>query len=75
VQSRVEALLNEIVRPLVEADGGHLELVSATEKEIVIRLTGACAGCPGAPYTRSKVIEPVLREIVPGAQLRIELKP
>jgi len=75
VHSEVEALLDELVRPLIEADGGNLELVSVTEDTVVVRLLGACAGCPGAPYTRSKVIEPVVQRILPKATIKLERRP
>ncbi len=41
---RIEAVLAEI-RPLIEADGGALELVSAAGNTVVVRLGGQCMGC------------------------------
>ena len=68
-----ERVVSEVLRPLIEADGGAIELVSATDVEIVVRLYGACAGCPGAPYTTAQVVEPVLRrELGPDVRVRIE---
>ena len=60
----VERLVAEVIAPLVMADGGAVEVVELSEGAtltVTLRLGGACAGCPGLPYTRSRVIEPVLR--------------
>jgi Fe-S cluster biogenesis protein NfuA len=58
--SRISELVETIVRPLVEADGGTVELVEESAGRVVLRLGGACAGCPGLPYTRGHVIQPLL---------------
>lgn len=69
-------VISEVLRPLIEADGGSIELVSATDVEVVVRLYGACAGCPGAPYTTSQVIEPAIkRGLGPDVRVRIERAP
>ncbi|MFW6067399.1 MAG: NifU family protein [Myxococcota bacterium] len=64
MHDRVQQVLDEIIRPLVEADGGTIELRSATPEEVVVHLSAACAGCPGAHYTRTHVVEPALRRVV-----------
>ena len=64
-------LINEIIRPLVEADGGQIDLVSASNGTIVIRLYGTCAGCPGRSYTTLGVIEPLFRTVF-GESISIE---
>lgn len=64
MRDRAEALIAEYIRPLVEADGGKIELVEVSDKRVVIRLSGTCAGCPGQPYTLSRVIEPLLKRFL-----------
>lgn len=56
----------EVLAPLIAADGGELYLVSANDEEIALHLSGACAGCPGAPLTTAKIIEPLLFEQAEG---------
>ncbi len=73
VRDRVEALIEDLVRPLVEADGGGIELVAVDDRTVTVRLSRACAGCPGAPYTRSGVIEPVLRRVL-GEHVQVVLQ-
>ena len=71
VQDRAAALIDELIRPLVEADGGRIDLVEATSSRIVIRLSGNCAGCPGQPYTLARIIEPAVRRVL-GPHVEVE---
>ena len=64
MKDEVKDVIDRYLRPLIEADGGTIELVEITEAEIVVRLGGACAGCPGRPYTLERVIRPALRKCV-----------
>jgi Fe-S cluster biogenesis protein NfuA len=65
----LQQVLQEIIAPLVEADGGELYLVSSTPDEVKLHLAGTCSGCPGAALTTRGVITPALRSI--NAQLRV----
>jgi Fe-S cluster biogenesis protein NfuA len=72
--SRVQATLNE-VRPMLQADGGDVELVGVDEDGVVrVRLQGHCAGCPGAQMTLSMGIERKLKENIPEVT-RVEAVP
>ncbi len=64
MHEKVEAVL-EKVRPMLQADGGDVELVNVTDKGIVqVRLTGACKGCPMSQMTLKNGIERmVLKEL------------
>jgi Fe-S cluster biogenesis protein NfuA len=65
MREKIEAALKEI-RPMLQADGGDVELVEVTEDGVVkVRLTGACHGCPMAQITLSQGIERRLRDVVP----------
>ncbi|MFH1214288.1 MAG: NifU family protein [Candidatus Neomarinimicrobiota bacterium] len=56
----------ETVRPMLQADGGDVELVEVTPDGIVkLRLTGACGGCPMSTYTLRMGIESRLKEAIP----------
>jgi len=70
MQEEVEAVVNEI-RPLLQADGGDIELVGVEEGVVKVRLRGACAGCPGAQMTLKMAVERRLKERVPGVE-RVE---
>lgn len=64
MREKVEAVLDK-VRPMLQGDGGDVELVNVTENGIVqVRLTGACKGCPMSQMTLKNGIERmVLKEL------------
>lgn len=63
----VSKVLNDEVRPKLQADGGDVELVEVTEEgEVRVRLTGACSGCPFSAMTLAFGVERTLKEKVPG---------
>lgn len=56
----------EIVRPMLQRDGGDVELVEVTEDGVVkVRLQGACAGCPMSQMTLTQGVERILKQHVP----------
>ncbi len=67
MREKVAKVIEEI-RPMLQADGGDVELVEVEDSGVVkLRLQGACAGCPGAQMTLKNGIERMLREKVdPG---------
>lgn len=65
MREKVEAALDK-VRPMLQADGGNVELVDVTDDGIVkVRLQGACAGCPMSQMTLRNGIERVLKQHIP----------
>ena len=65
MKEKVEAALNK-VRPMLQADGGDVELVEVGEDGVVkVRLQGACAGCPMSQMTIKNGVEKILKEQVP----------
>ncbi len=64
MREKVEAALDEI-RPTLQADGGDVELVDVTDGTVILKLTGACSGCPMATQTLHQGIERVLKEQIP----------
>ena len=66
LDARVQEVI-ETIRPLLQADGGDIELVSIDDEEgkVFVRLQGACQGCPGAAMTLKMGVERHLKEKVP----------
>lgn len=64
MREKVEAALNEI-RPMLQRDGGDVELVDIQGGVVKVRLQGACAGCPMSQMTLRNGIERVLKERIP----------
>ena len=60
----IEALKK--VRPMLQRDGGDIELVSVEEGGIVkVRLKGACGSCPMSTMTLKMGVEKMLKQEVP----------
>ncbi len=70
MREKVEAIINEI-RPMLQADGGDIELVDVEDGVVKVRLRGACAGCPGAQTTLKVAVERRLKDQIPEV-LRVE---
>ncbi len=65
MKDKVEAAIAEI-RPLLQRDGGDIELVEVQDDGIVkVRLQGACRGCPHAQMTIKSGVEARLKEQIP----------
>ena len=67
MKTKVAAVIDHL-RPLLQADGGDIELVDVNEPTgvVSVRLQGACRGCPGAKMTLKMGVERHLKEKVPG---------
>ncbi len=67
MKEKIQAIIEEKIRPYLEADGGGIEFVGFDEAtgEVSVRLKGACAGCPGARMTLSMGVEAALKEELP----------
>ena len=64
MKEKVEEVL-QLVRPALQADGGDVELVDVVDGKVMVKLTGACGGCPMATMTLKQGIERTLKEKVP----------
>jgi Fe-S cluster biogenesis protein NfuA len=66
LRQRIEAVLDEQVRPGLRADGGDVEVVGIDADKIVqVRMVGACQGCPSAIMTLTFGIESTLKSQIP----------
>jgi len=65
MKEKVEKAL-EKVRPMLQADGGNVELVEVTADGVVkLKLKGACGCCPMSQMTLKMGIEKILKQEVP----------
>ncbi|MFH0771470.1 MAG: NifU family protein [Candidatus Omnitrophota bacterium] len=64
LKSRVEQALNKI-RPMLQADGGDVELIDVVGKTVKVKLTGSCGSCPMAQMTLKMGVERAIKESVP----------
>ena len=54
------------IRPMLQRDGGDIELVEVSDGIVKVRLTGACKGCPMSQMTLKQGVEKLLMKEVPG---------
>lgn len=64
MKEQVETALDKI-RPMLQADGGNVELVDVKDGIVTVRLQGACAGCPMSQMTLKNGIEKMLKQEIP----------
>jgi Fe-S cluster biogenesis protein NfuA len=64
IEAKVSAVIAK-VRPMLQADGGDVELVSVKDGIVSVRLQGACAGCPMSQMTLKNGIERIVKQEVP----------
>lgn len=67
MKEKVQTVL-ETIRPMLQADGGDVELVDVKNGVVTVRLQGACAGCPMSQMTLRNGIEKILKENIPEIQ-------
>jgi Fe-S cluster biogenesis protein NfuA len=56
------------IRPMLQRDGGDVELVDVVEGVVSVRLKGACSGCPMSQMTLKNGIERFLKQEIPGVK-------
>jgi len=61
---KVEQAFDVYVRPMLQQDGGDLELIDIKDKSIYVRLGGACSSCVGANKTIKLLVERTLKDQV-----------
>jgi len=65
LKEKVEDALKE-VRPMLEADGGNVELISVSDDgKVTLKLTGACGSCPMSQMTLKMGVERIIKKKVP----------
>lgn len=61
---RVMRVLEEIVRPRLQQDGGDIELVDIDGKVVTVALRGMCTSCPSSKLTIEGFVQQTLQEQV-----------
>ena len=68
MRSKVEEILEKLIRPGLRMDGGEIEVVDVEESTgmVKVRMLGSCVGCPVSTMTLQMGVERALMEGVPG---------
>jgi len=59
---KIDMILNQTVRPALQADGGDLQLIGLEGNVLKINYQGACGSCPSSAMGTLKAIESILRD-------------
>lgn len=70
MKEKVEEAL-KLIRPVLQGDGGDVELVDVTDGVVKVRLKGACGGCPMSQMTLTRGVEATIKRAVPEVK-RVE---
>ena len=62
---RIEAVLEEKVRPLLRSHGGEISVDRLENKVLYVKMLGQCAGCPSADLTNETIVEAELVKALP----------
>jgi Fe-S cluster biogenesis protein NfuA len=61
---KIEEVLQSL-RPMIQSDGGDIQLVAFKEGVAYVQLKGACATCASAPMTLQFRVEDQIKQEVP----------
>jgi len=64
-EKKIVEILEEYIKPAVEADGGAIEFHSYHEGLVKVVLKGSCSGCPSSTMTLKGGIESLLKSMLP----------
>ena len=74
-EKRVGALrttFDDLVLPLLKADGADGEVLGFEEETLVVRVSGSAAYGVGSHYVRASIILRALHEVEPGLEVRFD---
>ncbi len=60
----IETTIARVIRPILQKEGGNIELIDIKDNLVYCRLTGACEKCHGAQQTLKLLVEQRLKERV-----------
>jgi len=75
VETFIENLIEEKIRPLIQSDGGDIEFINYSygTKVLTVKLTGACAHCPSSNITLFEGVQKMINDELPP-EMAIEVE-
>lgn len=64
--SSIQEVMDREIRPMLQKDGGDVELIDVVENRVIIAFRGMCAQCAVSQFTMTDVVQAKLREFVDG---------
>lgn len=68
---KIQEIIDREIKPLLEKDGGSIELVDLRGDLVMVRLQGRCATCPASNVTLKNTVEEKLKEFL-SPELKVE---
>ncbi len=65
---KLKKFIDSEIRPALEMEGGFIELIDVKEGVVLVRLGGACAGCPMSQFTLKNFVEALIKENFPDVK-------
>jgi Fe-S cluster biogenesis protein NfuA len=62
----VQEILDDMVRPALQGDGGDIALIKVEDNNIYVKLVGACSTCPSSIMMMKMGVEALLKEEFPS---------
>jgi Fe-S cluster biogenesis protein NfuA len=62
---KVQDILDDMVRPALQGDGGDIRLIKVEDNNIYVKLVGSCSTCPSSIMTMKMGVEALLKEEFP----------
>jgi len=63
---KVQEIMDEMVRPALQGDGGDITLLRIENNDIYVKLVGSCSTCPSSIMTMKMGVEALLKEEFPA---------
>lgn len=61
---QIEATFDSYIKPMLQRDGGDIDIIDIKGTKVFCRMKGACANCAGATMTLKLLVEQALKERV-----------
>ena len=68
-----QAILDDMVRPALQGDGGDITLIKVEDNNIYVKLVGSCSTCPSSIMTMKMGVEALLKEEFPSMRELIQV--
>jgi len=65
IDKKIQHILKEYVSPAIESDGGAVSFESFKDGELIVKLSGACNGCPSSTQTLQFGIQNIFKKLLP----------
>ena len=62
MMERIDKMLDDMIRPSLQMDGGDIEILDFTDNVLTIRYMGACGGCPSSMSGTLEAIRSIVKD-------------